>query len=128
MDKDFKEKARKLNDTPDYSEDFNSKDINSNKLMAILAYCSWAVMAPLFGAKKSRFAQFHANQGLILVILETVWWVLEGILGKLFWFLGWIMGLGNVIFVILIVIGIVNVANGRAKELPVIGKFRLINW
>ena len=32
----------------------------------------------------------------------------------------------NLVFLVLAVIGIINAANGRAKELPVIGKIKLL--
>lgn len=37
-----------------------------------------------------------------------------------------LLGLVNIIFLVLAIIGIVNAVNGKAKELPIIGKYRVI--
>jgi len=39
---------------------------------------------------------------------------------------GTLLGLVNLVFLVMLVLGIVNAANGRAKELPVIGKFKIL--
>ena len=126
---DFNEKFNKFNDTPDTTEEFDQNDIQQNKAMAILAYLSWLVIIPIFAAKESKFARFHANQGLVLAIAEIICWVVLGILGNLP-FIGWIFsivdGLFSLVCLIFAVIGIVNAANGKAKELPVVGKFRIL--
>lgn len=118
-----------FNNTTDSTAYFDQQDINNNKAMAILAYLSWLVIIPLIAAPQSRFARFHANQGLVLAIVSTIWGVVSGVLGVIP-FIGWIisllMGLGSIFFLVLMIIGIVNAANGAAKELPVIGKISII--
>ena len=37
-----------------------------------------------------------------------------------------LLGLVSIVFAVLAVIGIINAANGKAKELPVIGKFKIL--
>ena len=97
--------------------------------MGILAYLSWLVLIPLLAAPKSPFARYHANQGLVLAIVSTVVCVL---LGALTWIpvlgiiVGIVLSLVSIFFLILAIIGIVNAANGKAKELPIIGKIRLL--
>ena len=98
--------------------------------MAILAYLSWLVLIPLFAAKESRFARFHCNQGLVLAIAEIIAWVLFGILKKIpligwiFAALSWVLSL---ICLVMAVIGILNAVGGKAKDLPVIGSFRILS-
>ncbi len=116
---DFGSKVAQLNNTPDSTSDFDPEDAKNHKGMAILAYFGILVLIPILAAKDSPFARYHSNQGLILLILG----VIVGILNKVWWLLGTI---GWIIVFILFIIGIVNAANGRAKELPVIGKFRLL--
>ena len=101
--------------------------------MAVLSYIGLLVLVPILAAPKSRFARFHANQGLILLILEVIWLVASGIISAVLsialpWlhFLAGLLGIVNVLFLILMIIGIVNAANGEMKELPVIGGFQLI--
>ncbi len=130
---DFTAKLQNLNNTTDNTADFDPADIEKNKVMGILAYLSWLVIIPILVAKDSKFARFHANQGLVLAITEIVWWVgtgiLSAILSAISWRLGFIstiLGLMNIVFLVFLVIGIMNAANGKAKELPVIGKFKIL--
>jgi uncharacterized membrane protein len=126
---DINETVERLVNTPDSTASYDPEDARRNMAMAILAYLSWLVLIPLFLAKNSKFARFHCNQGLILAILETICWVVLGILGGLP-LLGWIFRLINgvlgVVFLLYAILGIVNAVNGRAKELPVIGSFRVL--
>ena len=116
---DLSQKAAELNNTPDTTANYSQSDISSNKLMAILSYIGILVLIPLLAAKDSPYARYHANQGLVLLVFLII--VL--ILGKIWGFLGWV---GFIVWFVLAIIGIVNAAKGRAKELPIIGKFRLI--
>lgn len=131
---DFSDKIASLNNTADTTDEFDPNDIAQNKAMAILAYLSWLVLIPLFAAKESRFARFHVNQGLVLAITEAVFWVAQAIICGLLYAISFrlgliistILNLCNLIFLALLILGIVNAASGRAKELPVIGKIRLL--
>ena len=73
-----------LNDTPDTTSSFSSTDVANNKVMAILSYFWILFLIPLFAAKESPFARFHANQGLLLFI----WSIIVMILRKIWWPLG----------------------------------------
>ena len=87
-------------------------------------------LVPLFVAKDSKYAKFHTNQGLILLVCELI----AAIISTVLWFipvvgmvLGLIIGLPlYLVTVILMVVGILNACKGEAKELPVIGQFKLI--
>lgn len=118
--KDLSSKVEILNKTPDLTEQFDKEDIEKNKMMALLAYIIFLI--PLLAAKDSPFARFHTNQGLVLFIV--------GVISGFIWIipiLGWIVGaLLNVAVCVFAVIGIINTLNGKAKELPLIGKFRLL--
>ena len=116
---DFSQKVAHLNDTPDSTASFSPTDVAGNKVMAVLSYIWILFLIPLLAAKDSPYARFHANQGLVLFI----WSIVTMILRRIWSPLGAIAG---IIGFILFIIGIVNAASGRAKELPIIGKFRLI--
>ena len=103
------------------SEAMDPADVNGNKLMAILAYLGILVLIPLFAAKESKFARFHTNQGLILLILEIVIYA-----GCRFIRLYTLMGLLDLVVFIFALIGIINAAKGEAKELPYIGKYKIL--
>ena len=112
--------------TPDTTSGYDQKDIQSNKTMGILAYFGLLVLVPFFAAKNSRFARFHANQGLVLFLAEVVLGAAGGVLG-LIPFVGWIISSAiGIVCLAFMIIGIVNAANGKAKELPLIGSFKLI--
>lgn len=112
---------------------FDAKDIEQNKVMAILSYLGILVLIPILGAKESPYARYHANQGLILCIAAILYSIAYSILSTIIlaisWRLYWlvsILGFAGLVFAVLCVLGIINAANGQAKELPVIGKYRIL--
>ena len=130
---DFSAKFANLNNTADTTAEFDQADITNNKAMGILAYLGPLVFIPMFAAKGSKFARFHANQGLTLFIACGAWSIVYSILNWIILAISWrlyfissIIGLCSLVFLVLAVLGIVNAANGRAKELPVIGKFKIL--
>lgn len=131
--KNFEETIQDLNDTEDTTDQFDPADIQQNKVMAVLSYIGILVLVPILGAKDSKFARYHANQGLLLLIASAAYnialRIVNVILYAISWrlaFIGTILSAVSIAFFVLMIIGIVNAANGRAKELPVIGKYRLL--
>lgn len=103
---------------------FDSKDIEDNKAMAILAYIIFFI--PMIAAPNSPFAKFHANQGLVLFLAGLVSYVAMIILGFLTLGLTFLlMPLLWIGMLVLAILGIVNAASGEAKELPIIGSMKL---
>ena len=117
---DLSEKFNEFNNTADTTSEYDAQDIEKNKVMAVLAYILFFI--PLLAAKDSKFARFHTNQGLVLFlggIIASVVAVIPVI--------GWIVApIAGLVITVLAVIGIINALNGRAKELPVIGKFKIL--
>jgi uncharacterized membrane protein len=111
-----------------------SKDVEDNKIYAILAYFGILFIVPLLVAKESRFARYHTNQGFILfiatIIGSTAAWIVTTILilisGKLISVLILIIYLFILAVFIMAIIGIINAAQGKEKELPFIGKFQIL--
>jgi len=96
----------------------DSRDINDNRVVAILAYIWILFLVPLLGAKQSKFAQFHAYQGVTLFIV----WVLINIVA--YFLPHTLSGLTTILTLgalVLAIIGVLNAYNGRAKPLPLIG-------
>ncbi len=120
----------KLGDTNDTTDTFDPKDIEDNKIYSIFAYLGFLVLIPTLLAQNSPFAKYHANQGLVLLIAELI----AAAVSTVLWFIpfvGMILGLiiGLPLYlctVVLMVIGILNAYNGKARELPVIGKFNIL--
>lgn len=129
----FEEKFQNLNNTADMTSQFDPRDIQNNKVMAILAYFGILVLIPIFAAKESKFARFHANQGLILFIAgiaySIAYNIIVAILLSISWRLYWvsyILSLVWLFFLVLAIIGIINAAQGKAKELPLVGSFKIL--
>jgi uncharacterized membrane protein len=100
---------------------FDEADIQKNKTMAGLAYILFFL--PLIACPDSKFGRFHANQGLLLLILGFA----GGIILSIIPIIGWILlPLFYILVLILGIMGLINGFGGKAKALPVIGKFRLL--
>ena len=121
----------KVNNTEDVTEKMDSKDVEENKVMGVLAYIGILVLIPLLAAPKSKFARYHSNQGLILLIIEVLCSAIFTPLGFIpyvgivFSIIGGLVGL---VCLVLLILGIVNAAQGKAKALPLIGKFNILKW
>ena len=97
----------------------DAKDVEENKGITILSYIGILCLIPLLSKKESKFAQFHAKQGLVLLICEVVTYILFVIP-----FVGWFLGfIASIVWLIFAIMGIVNVVGGKMKELPLIGKW-----
>ncbi|MDZ7786291.1 MAG: hypothetical protein U5L95_04185 [Candidatus Saccharibacteria bacterium] len=99
-----------------------SNDEQTVKIMSVLAYFGILFFLPLVVTPDSKFGKFHANQGLLLLLL--------GIVSQVLWLIpiiGWILipfvSLATLVFFIM---GIVNALNGKMKRLPIIGGYDLI--
>jgi uncharacterized membrane protein len=88
-------------------------------LMAVLAYIGILIIIPYLTSKEDPFVKFHIKQGLVLVVIELIIYVL----GMMMWVLMPILGVINIAVVILSIIGIINVVQGNEKELPLVGPF-----
>lgn len=127
------DKVAALNDTPDTTADYDREDINKNRAMAILAYIGPLVFIPMFAAKNSKFARFHVNQGFLLFLVWASLSVLSTFFNLIYLprFLYVLIQLSlwavSIPATVINVIGIVNAARGKAKELPIIGKIRIFH-
>jgi len=127
---DIKEKTEEiLRDVKDSSKKFDKKDIEENKAMAALSY----IIAPIpyFTETKSKWVHYHAIQGMNLFIIFVVLCLAVTVLNSfLLWPFPYIKTILRTILLggatIFAIIGIVNVCNGQAKELPIINKFKII--
>ena len=150
--------AAKFLNTPDTTAQFDPQDIELNNRLSLLSYLGILVLILIFLVQRSRFAKFHANQGLVLLIADvainlvlTILKLIVGALrsglmsllyrvagGSVIVTLGSVVGGAvNVVFwlitvlvsaalIALAVLGIINAVKGRAKELPLIGRFRIL--
>ncbi|MYL32579.1 hypothetical protein GLW08_16690 [Pontibacillus yanchengensis] len=97
-------------------------DIQENKVIGILAYFLFFI--PLLTSKDSKFAMYHANQGLLLFLLVLAVNTVGTILPLIGWLL--ILPIGNLLILCLLIMGIINSSKGEMKPLPVLGKYTII--
>lgn len=91
---------------------------SNNTLMAVLCYLGILIIVPFVTeAKNDPFVKFHIKQGLALII-SIIIGMFIGIVPILGWILAPLLALFNLIMVI---VGIVNAATGKQKQLPLIG-------
>lgn len=101
------------------------------KVVFSLCYL-WGILffLPLILYKNDEEAKFRANEGLVILIVSiignAVFGILTAIGGAVATVFGIITGVFNLGILILAIIGIINVINGDKKELPLLGKYKLI--
>ncbi len=123
---DLSDRIANFTNTADTTAEFDATDIQENKVFAILAYIWILFLVPLLAAPNSKFSKYHANQGLILFITWFAVLVLSFIF-RLIPILGIIISvILYLCFISLMVIGIVNASQGKAKALPLIGGIKLL--
>lgn len=115
--------------TKDETEGMDKGDIEKNKVYGGLAY--FLFFLPFICCPESKYGRFHANQGLLLLILSVASGIFISILSAILtWRLWWLSSFISFVIGILIfiigVIGLINGFTGKAKELPVIGGVRII--
>lgn len=116
--------------TKDETGDMDGADIEKNKVYGGLAY--FLFFLPLVACPESKYGRFHANQGLILLIMGIAGSVVTAVISTVFgaihmWFVGSLVSYAVWLAVTVTgIIGLVNGFGGKAKELPVIGGIRII--
>lgn len=121
--------------TPPTAESIPDKtDAAQNRAMAVLAYIGILFLIPLLAAKTSPFARYHTNQGIVLFLASLIYSVATRIVVTITMFanhllgglLSGLFGLGSILFLVLMILGIVNAAQGKQKPLPVIGEITVL--
>lgn len=100
---------------------FDPKDVEDNKYLALLSYIGILCLVPLLGKKDSKFCQEHGKQGLVLFLFEIAVMVL-GMVPVIGWLA--IGPIGSLLALVLSIVGIVNVFQGKFWEIPVLGAYR----
>ncbi len=109
-------------DPKDTTAQFDGADVEKNKVLCLFAYLGILFLIPLLACPDSKFARYHANQGIVLFLFDLIVSAVAVIP-----VLGWIAAaVGGVMSTVFTVIGIVNAVSGRAKELPLVGKYRVL--
>lgn len=113
--------------------------IMNKKVTGILSYLSILWLVAWFAGDKKN-TKFHLSQGFTMMVLELIAAVVLFVLGFVVGLLGFIPVVSKILgivltilssavglcFLVLIVLGIMAVCNDQDKELPVVGKIRLL--
>mgnify|MGYP000983702499 CR=1 FL=1 len=105
----------------DQEDSYSAEDIERGKTMAGLSYLIFFL--PLVACPESRYARFHANQSLLLVITAITGNVILSIIPIINLML---LPLFSLSILVLGIMGLVNGFGGKAKQLPIIGKFTIL--
>ena len=123
------------------TSEFDAADVQANKFISLLSYLGILVLVPIFVAKDSKFAKFHANQGLVLIISIVALEMINIIIGVIFGLtiykipvagtiLNVIISLAFLILIlllfVLIVCGIVTALQGKAIKFPFFDKLTIL--
>lgn len=102
------------------------------KAMSIIAYLGILVFIPMLTSKQNKYVMYHTEQGLVLFITWIVVWIIFIILDPILYHIipfGYFCG-GSLIYglvrlglLVLMIMGIINAAQGKVAPLPVIGQF-----
>lgn len=128
----MEDKVKKLfSDLKDNSKDFSKKEQEDGKAMGILSYI--IPLIPYLVEKDNKYVKYHATQGMNLLILSIIYAVAYSVLSFILLFIpiiGWItiavIGLLGFGILALCIMGIIDVCNGKAKELPIVNKCKFI--
>lgn len=96
------------------------QEVEAGKAMAIIAYFIFFIPLLVEDARKNRFAMYHTEQAILLLIVYVATVIVGGIIALV------TCGIGAILFlapIVGIVIGIINAAQGQAKPLPLIGQY-----
>ena len=123
------------------------QDIETGKGMAILAYI--IALIPYFVEKKNKFVRFHAVQGMNILIVAVAYSIVVSIINSIVWsatvgscisswgatcgggfgisgIVSTILWLGSLVIFVVSILGIVYAAQGEMKEVPILGKIKII--
>ena len=124
-------------------------DVQANKGISVLSYFGILLLIPLFARKDSEYCKFHVKQGATLFALDIVILIVRAIVlaisraifkgelvyGYITYFyqdsiitriLSFMFSAVMIAILVLDIIGIVNAATGKKKELPLVGQIPFI--
>lgn len=111
-----------------------SNEAQDNKIIFVLAYLGILFFLPLVSCPNSKIGRFHANQGLLLLLMSIAGQIVFGIATwiaySIYWGFGAMVSMLTWVWWILVltlaIMGMVSANKGEQKPLPVIGGIKLI--
>ena len=131
----------------------SKKDISAGKGMAILSYFGILALIPYFSEKNNKFVRYHAIQGMNIFLVLVAYAIIVSVVSGIVWsatvgncvssvyygsavgctggfgaasIVSLIFGLGYLALGIICILGIVYAAQGQTKEVPLLGKIKII--
>lgn len=92
-------------------------------LLGVLSYLGPLVVVSYIMGKDIPVVKFHVKQGLVLLTMEIVLWALGMILGSMMYQWSMLFSIFHLALLVLSIVGVVNVVQGKQKELPLVGQF-----
>lgn len=121
--------------------DYDENDIKENKVLAILSYLGLLALIPYYAVKNSKFARYHAVQGMNLLIVWFGYYLLYAILSQIKvdapcvygwltcrvtpWWINFPLIVLGIMIGIISGIGIYNVIKEKTIELPIVNKIKI---
>lgn len=123
----------------DYTDSFSLEEIESGKALSIVSYL--IPLVPFILSKKNNYVKFHTINGMNILFTHLIFLIIKRTLSYIFGtpcdlvsglkciilpislriFFAFI----NMIFSFIILYGVLNVCNNKAKEIPIISKIKL---
>lgn len=110
---------------PNPAQAISNEDIAKGKTIAILSYCTllgWIIAIIMHQSEKTKYGAYHIRQALGLFIFTAGAAIVLLIITMIMWFLLFLIPVLQLGVLAMIVIGIINAANGKVKPLPLIGE------
>ena len=125
--------------TTDHENDYEKEDKIKHKTEAITSYIPFVPLYYIFASKHkgSKYLTFHVNQGLLVTFAWIISIVISLLLESLFKresmiindIPGWVSFISYLLYsasFLLTLFGAINTVNDCSKELPLIGKIKII--
>ena len=126
-------------DTVDHKKEFSEEEVKLHKTKAMVSYVPLISLIFILTkkTKQSAYLKFHANQGLVITIMWAIVSVIEGVLSAIFssdsmlrdTTPGWVSFTSYLLYCICFlatIYGIINTYNDSSKEVPLIGKIKIL--
>lgn len=135
-------------DTKDHTDEFLGDEVANEKVVCGISYLWILFFLPLVTYPNSQYARFHANQSLLVLIASAILGAVGSIASSIIYGMltvpaeifdnavtftffphlisGIITAVCSLGGVALALFGLINTLNGKSKELPLIGHFRII--
>lgn len=128
-----------ISSTKDYTDTFSLEEIESGKALSIVSYL--VPLVPFILSKKNNYVRFHTLNGMNILFTYLIFLIIKRTLSYIFGTpcdlvsglkciilpisLRIFFALINMIFSFIVLYGVLNVCNNKAKEIPVISKIKL---